>query len=83
MEGGVGIGDFPWIAGAVGGGRLYRGCASLRRAAGRAAQALLAHLLKTGLLVSDTPLGPVRIGLPLQALALLFPALHPEAGAPD
>lgn len=49
----------------------------------RVDQALLAHLLETGLLVSDTPLGPVRIGLPLQALALLLPALYPEAGAPD
>ena len=37
------------------------------------------HLLSTGLLVSDTRLGPVRLGLPLDALQFLFPSLYPEA----
>jgi len=32
--------------------------------------------------VSDSPLGPVRLGLPLDALQFLFPALHPEAATP-
>jgi len=45
----------------------------------RTARSLLAHLLSTGLMVSDTKLGPVRLGLPLDALQFLFPALYPEA----
>lgn len=48
----------------------------------RTARALLAYLLRTGLMVSDTPLGPVRLGLPLDALQFLFPALYPEAATP-
>lgn len=48
----------------------------------RTARSLLAHLLRSGLLVSDSPLGPVRLGLPLDALQFLFPALHPEAATP-
>ena len=45
----------------------------------RTARTLLSYLLRTGLLVSDTRLGPVRLGLPLDALQFLFPALYPEA----
>lgn len=45
----------------------------------RLAQALLSHLLKTGLVESDTPLGAVRFGLPLDALPFYFPDLYPEA----
>ncbi len=45
----------------------------------RTARSLLSHLLGTGLLVSDTKLGPVRFGLPLDALQFLFPSLYPEA----
>ncbi|MFA7505001.1 MAG: Fic family protein [Burkholderiaceae bacterium] len=45
----------------------------------RTARTLLSYLLATGLLVSDTRLGPVRLGLPLDALQFLFPALYPEA----
>jgi Fic family protein len=45
----------------------------------RTARSLLSHLLSTGLLVSDTKLGPVRLGLPLDALQFLLPALYPEA----
>ncbi|WP_343730549.1 Fic family protein [Duganella sp.] len=48
----------------------------------RNARSLLSKLLATGLLVSDTPYGPVRIGLPLDALGMLFPCLYPEAGLP-
>lgn len=47
----------------------------------RTARSLLAYLLDTGLLVSDTKLGPVRLGLPLDALGFLFPALYPEVDA--
>ena len=39
----------------------------------------LAQLLADGLLISDTPKGPVRMGLPLDALGVLLPNLYPEA----
>jgi Fic family protein len=45
----------------------------------KVAQNLVAALLKNGLLTSDTPLGPVRFGLPLEALQFYFPDLYPEA----
>jgi Fic family protein len=45
----------------------------------RTARKLLSQLLQDGLLVSDSPKGPVGIGLPLDALSLLFPNLYPEA----
>lgn len=47
----------------------------------KVAQTLLSRLLKTGLVESDTPLGPVRFGLPLDALQFYFPDLYPEAAA--
>ncbi|WP_243405312.1 Fic family protein [Solimicrobium silvestre] len=50
----------------------------------RTARSLLSRLLATGLLVSDTALGPVRFGLPLDSLQFLFPELYPEAAtSPD
>jgi hypothetical protein len=45
----------------------------------RTADRAIAALLRRGLLESDTPKGPVRIGLPLNALAFYFPRLYPEA----
>lgn len=48
----------------------------------RNARSLLSKLLATRLLVSDTPYGPVRVGLPLDALGMLFPNLYPEANLP-
>lgn len=45
----------------------------------KVAQMLLSHLLKTGLVETDTPLGPVRIGLPLDTLQFYFPDMYPEA----
>lgn len=47
----------------------------------RTADKAIAAMLKRGLLVSDTPKGPVSIGLPLDALAFYFPRLYPEAAA--
>jgi Fic family protein len=44
----------------------------------RTARALLSRLLFVKLLVSDTPLGPVRFGLPFDALQFLLPELYPE-----
>jgi Fic family protein len=40
-----------------------------------------AQLLKDGLLQSDSHRGELRIGLPLDALNILFPNLYPEAAA--
>lgn len=48
----------------------------------RNARSLLSKLLADGLVVSDSPYGPVRFGLPLDALGLLFPNLYPEAELP-
>lgn len=48
----------------------------------RTARSLMSALVKEGMLVSDTPKGPVRLGLPLHALQFLFPALYPEAATP-
>jgi hypothetical protein len=44
----------------------------------RTARSLLSYLLRAGLLISDSKLGPVRLGLPLDALQFLFPSLYPE-----
>ena len=47
----------------------------------RTAQALLSRLLASGLVESDSSLGPVSFGMPLDALPFLFPDLYPEAAA--
>lgn len=50
----------------------------------RTARSLISRLVKTGLLQSDSAVGPVRFGLPLDALQFLFPDLYPEAATkPD
>jgi Fic family protein len=50
----------------------------------RTARSLMSHLLKQGILLSDTAAGPVRFGLPLDALQFLLPELYPEAATkPD
>jgi Fic family protein len=49
----------------------------------RTAGTLLKALLDRGLLVSGSPQGRVRFGLPLHALRFYFPALWPEAEADD
>lgn len=48
----------------------------------RSARTLLSKLLADKLLVSDSPHGPVRFGLPLDSLNLLFPSLYPEVNQP-
>ncbi len=45
----------------------------------RTGRKALTRLLAEGLLLSDTPKGEVRLGLPLDALNLLMPNLYPEA----
>jgi Fic family protein len=68
----------------VTGGALERGEFKQMTGLGeRTAGSLLRALLQRGLLVSDTPQGRVRFGLPLQALRFYFPALWPEAEADD
>jgi Fic family protein len=47
----------------------------------RVATATLSALVQRGLLVSDSPQGRVRFGVPMHALRFLFPALWPEAEA--
>lgn len=50
----------------------------------RTARSLLSKLLRDGLLQSDSAAGPVRWGLPLDAMQFLFPGLYPEAATrPD
>jgi Fic family protein len=48
----------------------------------RSARMLIAKLLADRLLVSDSMYGPVRFGLPLDSLNMLFPNLYPEANLP-
>ena len=45
----------------------------------RTGRTLLSALLASKLVLSDSPRGPVRFGLPLDALHLLLPELYPEA----
>jgi Fic family protein len=47
----------------------------------RTGRKVLAQLLADGLLQSDTAKGPVRLGLPLDALGVLLPDLYPEASS--
>jgi Fic family protein len=47
----------------------------------RTARTLLSRLMATSLLVSDTALGPVRFGLPLDSLQFLLPEPYPEVNA--
>ena len=49
----------------------------------RTAGTVLKAMLDRRLLVSDSPQGLLRFGLPLQALRFYFPALWPEAEADD
>ncbi len=64
-----------FAAGPVGRGDFKR----LTGFSDRTGQRQLQALLTDGLLLSDSALGPVRFGLPLDALQFLFPDLYPEA----
>lgn len=44
----------------------------------RQARSVVSALTKAGLLTSDTPKGPLKLGLPLNALDRFFPRLYPE-----
>ena len=43
----------------------------------RAARAVLYALVKKGMLVSDTPRGPVRLGFPIDIVERWFPLVYP------
>jgi Fic family protein len=49
----------------------------------RTARRILGQLLNESLLVSDTPKGPVRIGLPSKVVGYYFPRLYPLGVEPD
>ncbi|HVH46323.1 MAG TPA: Fic family protein [Labilithrix sp.] len=60
-------------------GEIARGEAARITGLGtRSAQALVAELVRKRLLVSETPKGPLRLGLPPSAVAYYFPRLYPE-----
>jgi Fic family protein len=60
-------------------GTLTRGeAASLSGYSDRAGREIVSGLLKEGLLLSDSPKGPVRFGMPMHAVVYLFPGVFPE-----
>lgn len=68
---------YVFLAGSVSRGEFKQATGLASRTADRA----IAALLRRGLLESDSAKGPVRFGLPLEALAYYFPFLYPEAAA--
>jgi Fic family protein len=61
-------------------GEMPRGEASrVTGLSARSAQSILGDLLKQGLLVSESPKGPIRLGLPAHAVGYYFPRLYPES----
>ncbi|MET0089080.1 MAG: Fic family protein [Candidatus Thiodiazotropha sp.] len=64
-------------------GEVQRGeFAALTGRSERSARSALSQLLAEGLVSSDTPKGPVRIGFPAHSIAYLFPDLVPVAPDP-
>ncbi len=60
-------------------GRVARGdAARVTGTSDRTARRMLSGLVDEGLLVSDTPKGPVRLGLPVKVVGFYFPLLFPE-----
>jgi Fic family protein len=49
----------------------------------RTARRILGSLTREKLMVSDTPKGPVRLGLPIHAVGFYFPLLFPESTIED
>ena len=74
------IGAFPLLREAVLSGEFERGKAAAVTGYGeRAARTVLSALIDKGLLVSDSPKTPVRLGFPLAVVERWFPALYPAA----
>jgi len=60
-------------------GSLARGeAAAVTGYSERAGRDIVGGLIKEGLLQSDSPKGPVRVGMPMHAVAYLFPGVFPE-----
>lgn len=75
-------GVFPLLREAVLSGEFERGKAAAVTGYGeRTARTALSALIDKGLLVSDSPKTPVRLGLPLAVVERWFPALYPAARA--
>jgi hypothetical protein len=71
---------FPLLREAVLSGEFERGKAAAITGYGeRTARTALSRLIGQGLLVSDSPRTPVRLGLPLAVIERWFPALYPAA----
>jgi Fic family protein len=66
---------YVFLSGSVSRGQFKQ----MTGAADRTASRQIAALIKLGLLVADSRVGPLRFGFPLEHLALLFPELYPEA----
>jgi len=71
-------GTFPLLREALLAGEFERGsAASLTGYAERMARIAVSKLTERGLLVSNTPKGPVRLGFPLAVVERWFPSLYP------
>jgi Fic family protein len=74
-------GSWPLLREALLAGALERGRApALTGYQQRQARSVLAALVQQGLLVSDTPKGPVRLGFPIEVVERWFPKLYPAIG---
>lgn len=71
-------GAFPFLREALLAGEFDRGKASsLINRGERTARTVLSKLIECGLLVSNSPKGPVRLGFPLTVVERWFPSLYP------
>jgi Fic family protein len=71
-------GTFPLLREALLGGEFDRGkAASITGYAERMARTAMSKLLERGLLVSNSPRGPLRLGFPLAVVERWFPSLYP------
>jgi hypothetical protein len=59
-------------------GELGRGEAAAHTGLARRGRDIVGQLVSEGILVSDTPKGPVRIGLPVGMAGKLFPEIYPD-----
>lgn len=72
-------GSFPLIRDVILSDEIERGRAPLITGyQSRQARTVLSSLSKAGLLVSDTPKGPVKIAFPINVVERIFPSLYPS-----
>ncbi|MGK7876702.1 MAG: Fic family protein [Xenococcaceae cyanobacterium] len=73
--------SFPLLREALLAPKVERGCAAaITGYSERQARTVLSGLVKAGLLVSDTPKGAVRLGVPTDVVERYFPKLYPGVG---